>query len=365
MQTLTFGAETLALPPALAGAPVHFGIKDDGRILVGGPAGLYAIGGTGTASVSSRAVLDVYESDAVGFLVATEEGVFVYDGTLLPSQLDDALDGDLVANFTPRGDELWFASQLRLYLLDGTGLYAFDEMLGVASLTTHAGGRIGVGTSSGAFSLMVPDGADWQRLDLEGEVDLDALAPSDDRIFGVVDGALLERLARPRDGAIVWRPVSLVEDDTDPGATGVTHLVVDPMSGAVWVLQPGLASRIDGDRVGTIALPSLGAITSARVTMDGALWVSDSASLVRIGSDEPPLSFETHVKPFSDKNCARCHAPMLGISTLVLDSAEDWSANIDEIIRQVEEGRMPADAMPLIGGSADLPRRWLSGGMQP
>ena len=238
----------------------------------------------------------------------------------------------------------------------------------VSRIFGFVGSSVVVRTSSGTYDVLRSDSDQWTRQSMSSELALSGLVPGvDDRLIGIERETqrVVERVQRPRDGATVWRRVALSTEVDDPGALATT-VAVDPNVGFVWVVGSSTLTRIESSRAVTMARPAaLEDVKRAAVTDDGALWLYDGSSLHRIGEAEPPPSYETHIKPFAERNCSRCHAPMLGVSTLVLNGQDDWVANIDKIVQQVEASLMPADQQPLIGGNADLPRRWRDGGMRP
>ncbi len=151
----------------------------------------------------------------------------------------------------------------------------------------------------------------------------------------------------------MWRPVALTADAGDVGARGVIALATDPISGNAWIVTSDRIARAGGNTVAAMDYPAeLGPPIAVRATRDGALWISDGHSLARLGDDEGPVTYAKDIAAFSANNCERCHRP-LGVGH-PLDSFEAWRTDIDRILTDLDEMRMPQDGAPLMGGTVEL-----------
>lgn len=66
-----------------------------------------------------------------------------------------------------------------------------------------------------------------------------------------------------------------------------------------------------------------------------------------------------NVEPLFQARCAKCHA---GSTQTRLDSAEAWQANVDRILDDVTQRRMPLGGPALSGGEISVIRAWQEGG---
>ena len=140
-------------------------------------------------------------------------------------------------------------------------------------------------------------------------------------------------------------------------------MTVDAVTGALWVVLDGDIRRLTGTTVDILPRPSsLVSPVAVDVSGDGALWIADATTLSRFGHEGPDVTWETDIAAFAADNCTRCHAN-LGIAH-PLDTYDSWVAEVDEIIEEVAAARMPQDDKPLIGGNAELIRRWKDGGLK-
>jgi hypothetical protein len=370
VDTINLGIRTSTVPIALGDdATLRWATLHDGRLIMGGRAGLFDIQTNTVVQTSSIPVRDLAVDETYGFIVSNAEGLHVYDGLLLQSQLDETLKDEEIRVLMSRGDEMWLAGDTGVHRLENKILHSFDGMNDIVDLLSFEDGSIVAESSIDGFHVLRADDGDWKMQSLSEELTLSEVVPGfDDRIIGIeqATGNLVERVIRARDDAAVWRRVALTRDVKDPGATDIETMAVDPTTGFVWLIQKDVLSRIETGRVVQMARPAeLGAVLKAEVSDDGALWLNDGVFVFRVGNEGPPISYAEQIKPFSDQNCQRCHAPMVGVSTTILDSYEDWKNNIDNVIFQLESMRMPTDQQTIIGGSRDLARKWRDGGMRP
>lgn len=362
IDALDVAVQTHALPDGLRDdATLSIAALDGGVTLIGGAAGLYTLDGTGFREVAGGAVTGLAVTEE-GTVVGRSDGLHIYDGDLTLSPLSERLGGGVTA-VALRGTELFLGTDEALFLLADGGLYAFDELGAVRQIAASADNRtLIVDRDDETLRLKEEDGV-WSRHALTSEVALDAVVPAGpDRIFAAAVGLLVERVSL-EDGA-AWRPVALTAEKEDTGASGIEAISVEPASGRLWVVTRDSVARLYGDAVALRERPpGLGAALAARATRDGAVWISDGTNLVRVGSDQPPVTWSDDVRAFSADNCERCHIP-LGVGH-PLDTYEAWTAEVDRIIDALEQERMPQDGAVLVGGTADLIRRWKADGLLP
>ncbi|MEQ8281062.1 MAG: hypothetical protein RMA76_36805 [Deltaproteobacteria bacterium] len=349
---------SIALPAELDGASIRHVATLGTATLVGGPAGLFEIGVDGLAAIDPTPVSGLTTLDGVGIVVATASGVSIWNGSLEPSGLGDALATMSVDALARRGDELWLATNAELYRFVDDALVAFTALRGHAVGTYNGASRILVETDGGYVALAeAPDGS-WTTQTIDG---VDAVVPgANDRIFGLLDGALFERVSVSAD-EVAWRPVALTDATEDPGAQGVTFTALDPVTGGVWFATASGYARLTGATVERLDVDVPGA-TSLLVSTDGTLFVTTDSTLERFGHDGPPVTWANDVKPFAEANCARCHVT-LGIAH-PLETYAAWVEEADLIIEEIAASRMPQDGAALVGGSAELIRRWKLGGFE-
>lgn len=346
----------------LGGVEVRYVATLGTAALVGGADGLFEIGVDGLAPIDATPVTGLTTLDGVGIVVASATGVSLWNGTLEPSGLSDALSAMSVDALARRGDELWLATDAELYRFATNTLAAFPSIPRGRALDTFTGaGRILVDTADGYVALAEATDGTWTTQPID-ELAIETLVPgANDRIFGVVADVLLERVAVSAT-EVAWRPVALTDAADDPGARDIRAAALDPVTGGVWFATSTGLVELTGRTVERldVALPDSFAMT---VSTDGTLWVATDTSLERFGHDGPPVTWADDVKPFAEANCARCHVT-LGIAH-PLETYETWVDEIDTIIEEVASSRMPQDGAALLGGSAELIRRWKNGGFEP
>jgi hypothetical protein len=368
VETVTLGLETFTLPAGLA-ADATLVVGHLATVtVVGGAGGLYELGSGGLSQLDAVPVKAIAVLDDGTMAVANAAGISIFDGTLRSSPLTTELDGHGVTTLAARDGELWIGTDAGLYRWSGGNLVSFEGMQAVRTIDTYDGApAIVVGEGTGSHKALRFDASSWSAQVLDDERQLDRGVPGPGgRIFGLVAGALLERVTL-EGNKVAWRAVALAAGADAPGATGIQAVAVDPGSGAIWFADAAELSRIDtaAGRVSKIARPSgFGAVIAARVTKDGALWISDGTTLARVGNAGDPVAFEPAIANFASENCLRCHAAANGIARPSLDLYADWVTNIDKIITALEQERMPADRQPLRGGTIDLIRRWRDDGLR-
>jgi hypothetical protein len=350
------------------GSDWHVAVHPDGRIVAGGASGLYLLGEE-IEQIDGAAVRGILTHPDLGFIVATDEGLLVYDAELLPSALDEQLGDAEVESLARRGAEMWLVTDDELFELEGEMLWSYPDMVGIRALRTHDdASHLVAENEEGLVTLLRNVDATMTAQDLSEELEglTNAALGPQDRVFAIADdGALFERVTV--DGGVLWHPVALTTDEGDPGATGVERFVADPVGGALWLTIGETLHRIDGgDVISEVAWPSeMGATDRLVATADGAVWMSTGTELVRVGPDTPPPSYAQHIVPWYEDNCASCHEAGGEVATTTrFESFDGFAANVETIIEQIDQGYMPAGETELVG-DPDLPRKWRDGGMRP
>lgn len=327
--------------------------------LVGGTAGLFLAAGGALTALADDPVLGLAATAPRTIVVATADGVSVFAGALEASPLSAALAGAAPRALAADPEGLWLSAGAGLYRyrFDDERLERLPGLGAPDALSAHAGtGQL----VAGAARLIAPDGGAFRVTDLSAERALDAaFALGDGTVLGVAGGALLRRV--PLDGGrVAWRPQAL--EPGGPPTLDVEAAGQDPVRGAVWIATSQALFRLDGPRVTRQPRPD-GLGPAARLTVDelGAVWIDDGARLTRVGGDAAPVTWQGAISAFAEDNCARCHG---GLGTArPLDDYETWTTEIDAILRALEEGRMPLDGAPLLGGTVDTVRRWKEDGL--
>jgi hypothetical protein len=370
VDTIAVGLAEHVLPAALVDdATLHVAELSGVGALAGGRGGLFAVGESGLTEVDPQPVLAMVAVPGSGIVVATASGVRVWNGALADSELTAALEGRVVNALATRGEALWIATDRELLVLDAGVLSKFDAVTGIVELATSAGASDIVAKDAAGVVTVLREAAGGTftlralSAELQAGVSMRAVVPgSGSRIVALDGNALHERVAAGAE-VVAWRPVALTTDEADTGATDIESIAVDPLTGAVWAIASASLVRLDHGRVSTLARPAaMSTVRAISVTLDGAVWVSDGATLRRFGNDGPPVTYAGELAVFSENNCERCHAPLKVAHPL--DSYEVWAAEIDRIILALEEERMPQDRAPLIGGTVELAKKWRADGLR-
>lgn len=333
------------VPEALTAVAEH-----DGRVLIGQQGRLSELGLGGASLIAELPVLALATLIGVGIVVLDGDGgLHVWDGELHPSPLDEALDGPAAA-ITVRRDELWIATAASLYRWDGGDL----------THVAHAAGRVqGVRSSdrlAAGQALITPEESGFEVIDLGVPTFV-----TQDAVLGLFEGGLWG-----------WQDKNWAHTGLDQ----VSAVLVDPLGVAYARTRAGVV-RLDSQgawslRAGQDWAASLNGLWSG--AGDGLLTLVGTELMlpepVTDGGEgegeadepapDPEISYTADVAPFSEASCERCHKP-LGIARDLTTYAA-WVANVDLAIMAIDDGRMPQDGGGLIGGDAQLLRRWRNGG---
>lgn len=369
ISTVALPLEHFTLPAALVGdAPLEIVTTTVGLSMLGSGSGLFSFGGSGFTRVSSAAVVGLVELDARTLVVAGTAALSIYDGTLVRSPLTDALASESIEALARRDDELWIGTSTAVYRYQSGRLARLASIGGGRDITTFDRAPLLIvrGPSGAEHALRTATATAWTVQPLHEEVALERAVPAaGDRVLGLEGGRLYQRVAVGAD-RVAWRPVSLSTSAADLGAREIEAVALDPASGALWVIDARFVFRLEttAGRVARLLRPaSLGAVIAANATRDGALWLSDGESLVRMGNSGPPVTYAPAIARFASDNCLRCHSS--AGPGRALETYAQWVANVDRAITQLERRSMPADGRALVGGTVELIRRWRADGLRP
>jgi hypothetical protein len=352
----------------VAGSPTSLAVAS------GADATLVALG-AGLFEVTSNAALESRPSDAVtglgplpdgAVLVGTAQGLYEWrDRLLRRSRLDASLPrgARLVAR---RGFEYWFADTAGLLCFDGLGIVRV-ELADVSALAASPASPLMVASTPRGPVLIVAraDGYETQALTDEVEGLQSAVPMGDHDVLGLGPSGRL--LLRTRvEGGVAWRRVALTMDANDPGAEGLTELLVDHETGAPLAASPTQLFRLVGKDVVTQALTE--PLSTLRSGKSGMIWGLSRTGLVRMGRPSP-VTF-SQVSTIATVHCVRCHAPDRQ-GSFSLQTASEWRARIDGIISSVtpaaggQRGRMPADTVSTLSEQERaVIRQWKEDGLQ-
>ena len=361
VEDLDLDLSQLILPAELGSSDLSIAQSLTLGTAAGGPNGFFLLGAGGFEQIDPSPINGIVNLEGTGFLIGRADGLRIWDGALKGTTLDDAIAEAPVMALATRGSEVWIATEDDLFLFDGQELLSFS-IKGVEAIETFAGSR-DVLLGGDTMSILRKEAGEWTLAEMIDEPVDGALPASGDRILGLSGGALMERIDAGED-QVVWRKVSLSSEENDQGASDVESITTDPGNGDLWIATSTKIVKLTGADVSIAQKPEgMGEVIRALVSSDGVAWFSDGESLWSAGDDENVITFTTHIEPFSDNNCSRCHPAENGIGHPIA-SFEQWTAEAEEILNQLETGAMPADGSALVGGSADLVRRWIEGGLQ-
>ncbi|MEL6345168.1 MAG: hypothetical protein AAFV53_18820 [Myxococcota bacterium] len=245
-------------------------------------------------------------------------------------------DGEQIWLRTPN-DADWKAVQLP---------GSIEEMMG-----NPDGGLVWIRTSQGSFvgsvnglaPVAVGDGS-WLAVD-------DA-----DRLL-VQDGASVERLSTRRWAEWMAAPAVLTRPTTVALAVS-TAADLD----AAWALVNSEPVPFDVD-ARTITLDPAN-LPEGTVTVEAEVAWADGARIVTsLTLDVLPsdVTWEDDIEPITATNCAGCHTPE---NTVTLQTAEDWIAQFDLALEEIEAGTMPLGPDTLSNAEIALLNAWRDGGFQ-
>ena len=373
-QELTFIETSFTMPAEWDGSAFSIAIHSDGRVMAGGPGGLFLITGQDVTLIDAEPVFGVVAHPDLDFVIARADGIMIYsDEMFFDAALNEALMGVSVLGLTQRIDTLWFTTDGELLELTDGMLSGYPDLNDVVTLATHDDTPyLIVDDSAGAVTLLrqTADALEAQPLSEELEGMSGAAPGPQERVFALAggDSRMFERV--PVEGGVLWKPLALTTDEADPGASGIGRMVADPVSGSLWLEQSMALLRVDGAgenyTVSAVPWPSaIGAAGAMVATPDGGLWMSDDGTLVRVAPESPPPSYETDVMPWYEANCSVCHEEGGQVATATrFGGFDEFAGLIETIIEQVESGLMPGGDNVLLG-DPELPRKWRDGGMRP
>jgi hypothetical protein len=321
-----------------------------------------------------------------GVCVATSKGITLWDGTKLGSAgLDGAFGDAEVTALAARGTQLWIGTTKDLYIFASNKLQSLPDVANVTKLWAATGANEVIASTGAGLAIGIRDdmnGIATRTLSTELSGASAIVPGAQDRMFAIVGGRLEERVT-VASNEIEWLPVAFTMDPKDSGATGVSALAVDPGSGNAWIIDGGSIVQIQGDAVSTMAAPaSMGTVVAIAATVDGALYVSNGATIFAFTAStspspspnpnpdpnpnpnpNPSVTYMGNIAAFSNGNCNRCHSESAGVA-FPLTSYDAWTQNIDLIITAVQTKVMPKDGAALVGGDVNLLIQWKDQGLK-
>jgi len=267
------------------------------------------------------------------------------------------VQGNLIATAmaTDGSGQLWLVADSSLYRLrDDRRLVRYQLPVSVDDVLS---------SGAGPDIWIRGEGALWHFAD--GEFRFVDIRVGDDLIAPEADGRFL--LGGP-DGLVRYRarhPLSLVGVTQGARITGPVEVQIVPHPSE----RPRVEAFIDGLSIAVLQDPF-------RVSLDPAMLGTGSHRFrveahyedgtlpafveldVIVGEN---VTWAEHIEPLHRRECARCHGEIEDASTR-LDSRERWIDNIEAILYNVAEGRMPLGDEPLAAGEVDLIAAWKAAG---
>jgi hypothetical protein len=377
IEPLKLDISKFELPKALVGDTrlIIEGSKSTG-VLVGGKAGLYQVGTQNKLElVDAGPVVGIVqykpsERTTALLLVARSKQIQLWEGALRTSGIHQNFDGDEITAMIARTEkEIWIGTRTKLWRLKDQELGVVDGIKGVKWLATSKDSNVlMVQDQLGSFFALKTDdkGGSWsvQNLSDEGKPFDKVLSIQDGRFWGLAQGSLYQRIVQKDKAG--WWPYRIQPDKKNNNVElhKIQSLQLDPTTGLTWALTEGDLFRLQGTIAMKLKRPDeLKAVTSAWISQDGLLWLANGTTLLRLGNKEAALSYGKDIKTFLAKNCDRCHAG----ENKTARAIENFSQTVKElsaIITSVENGNMPLDKKPLLGGDKGIFRRWRDQGMK-
>lgn len=334
--------------------------------LLGGSGGLLKVTGEGLERLDDEPVAGIaLHASENKLVIARPDRIDVFDGRdVAKVSIYKQLDGSPVTAIGARGTaEIWIGTSRSLWRLADGALSRFQQIEGVKHVVSFAGAtRLVLRDARDAVvALKQAPGDTWLMRPLSMKSAPQQIVPRPDgSLLALADGALWVFRDAADGQAAAWQPMTFGESARS--LEDVRQLALSPRDGTLWIVAEKHLYRLDGDSLVQVLRPSgLAEVVAARVADDGALWLADASTLYRIGETGPPPTYADDVQPFIAANCTRCHAHQAEGSN-PLDTFARVKASVDALISAIETQRMPADRKPLVGGDANLLRRWRIGG---
>jgi len=266
-----------------------------------------------------------------------------------------------ITGLAVRGDALWISTTAGLFEYTDGAVSSVMEPVDSRGLhggltASYVSAEIG---EPGHYWAIEPGQDTWQILDFT-DSEITEVRPGDQSLYALSGGALLQYLTNGN--SAVWRRIALTMGE---GPEDDISALVTSTSGQLWGLNSQLIFQHTRGTVNKIIREDDLEATRLLVDEDGVAWLSDGETLTTY-SDAPPstidASWTASINAFAMANCDRCHGE-LGTAHGLHTQAQ-WTAEIDNIIRVLGDGSMPADGAALTLGDAALLQAWKDGGLR-
>ncbi len=365
--TLSVASSTYPLPEDLAKQQASFRLGSIAKLgtLVGGATGLYHLSNGKLSSLEQEPVVAIAPWRGKFLVIAQTKQLVVWDGELhQPLKF-----GSAILDVAAQSDHiLWIATTKQLWRLQNDKLEAFASIKDVRKLYSFTGSSYVVAQDKeGVFFFFRTDSTGkllWSRLEKTAP-SVEQLVPGfNGMLWGLSKGKLVVR--ETKDGKVRWGEYDWTQwgDDKLAEKVGALQwLISDVHNGRLWAVGKTSIVSIYGKKVSYGERPAaLSRIKSLVATSDSTLWVNDGKQLHQLTRTQAAsITYEGQIAPFMKKNCWRCHQKV-GPGR-PLDDYELVKKFIGSILKQIESGGMPTDGKPLVGGDANLLKRWMENKM--
>lgn len=369
--------------PASLGADISILVLDN-EVWIGGQAGLFRLQNGTLKQEDTRPVTGLAawkdSNDKSQVVIAHKESLDVWFRGLVPSSLNNKLGQVEIQTLHSRGNaDMWIGTKTALWRVQGENLLRFDQIQDVRSIQSNLlVNALVLRTGDGKILVMRADqSGEWSVRDLtkEGPLSFQWLMPlPNNEFWGAADGHLYLRKAE-QDG-VAWWPFILqpnpVTDDKGSippvdEAWKVENMLTNPATGVTWMLTAKQLIQMNSKlEAKVLERPKelVEAIKFALITSDESLWLSDGKKLLRFGQKQLPLTYTDDIAPFIQQSCLRCHKDGGIAGHFLLTNYDEVKKGLDAMIKRIEDGTMPPPPDKLLGGDADLLRRWEQEGLK-
>lgn len=297
---------------------------------------------------------------------------------LVPSSLNGKLGGATITSLHTMGDGmLWIGTSTGLVMVKGEQLTRLDQLKNIKRVNRHPQAPdLVLEAVDGSLAIIRPNGEGWgvrAPVSPKGKSVFKAVSPiNSDSFWGVADGLLYYRVLKG--GLFYWWPF-IVDPEAKAATKGgiptvganwmVSRLGLNPKTGDTWAIVKGQLLLLGAKTIQQMPIPEeLSALAMMTFSPDGSMWLSDGDKLLRVGSEQKSVSYKQDLKPFLEQSCVSCHKEGGIASHFLVGTYNDAKAGAEKMIKRIANGTMPPPPAKLIGGDADLIRRWMKDGYQ-
>lgn len=333
--------------------------------ILGDDSGLFHLSNNQLSSIENESIVGVSPWRGLFIVVASPKQVMVFDGALQKLNLEDQLnlkENEIKSISAQSRDKLWIATSAHLWRLNADKLEPYESIKSITQIRTFVGANeVVLQDDKGAFSLLkVTESGEVQQGSLpEGSPTFTTLVPgAADTLWGLSDKALYLRETNS-EGQSRWTRY-LLDGDTAETSSPIEAIALDATSGQIWAATATHIYNVTADKVFQTKRPeAIKEIKAIAATGGSALWISDGQALHQfVSQNTGNITYEGQVSVFMKENCWRCHeqvGPGRPLNTYDL-----VKNNIDSIIKATENGSMPADKKPLVGGDVNVLKNWVA-----